>query len=415
MPKEGTKSLKSVVKSVKMEGDAVSPHIYYRKIVYDALRTLWGRAPWIASGLVGALAFASVALVLVGPHYTARAMIQFKFVREEPAKTATVATTATVDAMAILNDAAPIIHSHAVADAVVTRLALDKDPRFAHGSLLWRIFSEVRSHLGYETTGPSSRDLAAEQLIRQIKVASDPRSYLVSISVTALDPEWAAKLANAVALEYLRGQLLQQVSESYAAAEREMSDLSSVYGVHHPAYESARAKLDVLRLQLAALRDQQFDEAAATRVAGQSFVAAQKVMVPSGPNIVFVLGLTAAAALGIGSWLALQPWSNPMWRTGWPNLPWQMIGWSNLGWPSVSQRIGWPNIPWRIEWPNLSWRIGLRNMPWRVEWRSKRRRSEPAPAGAFSEAIRPDVAAAREPEGAKGHIDCQVVERQSFD
>jgi|GEM_PF-1963706 len=301
--------LQEKIEGPKPETGAISPHIHYQRVVYDVLSTLWARASLIGAGLMTALALVSVVLVLIGPHYTSRAMIQFKFVREEPAKDSKIATTATVDATAVLNDAAPIIRSHAVAGAVVAKLGLDKDPTFAHGAVLWRFLSGIRSHLGYDTTGPSSRDLAEEQLIRQITVASDPRSYLVSISVTALDPERAAELANAVALEYLRGQLLQQLSESYAASEREISGLASIYGARHPAYRSEQTRLEGLRVQLEALRKEPFDEAVANRVAGQSFVAAQKVMVPSGPNILLILGLTAVTALGIGGWLALQPWA----------------------------------------------------------------------------------------------------------
>ena len=418
MLQEGTESLTSV------EGEAIAPRIYYQKLAFDTLKTLWAHAPWIAAGVVGALALASVALLLVGPRYTGRAMIQFKFVREEPEKTSKIATTATVDAMAVLNDAAPIIRSHAIAGAVVARLALDKDPAFVHGARLWRVFSGIRSHLGYETTGPKSRDLAEEQLIRQIKVTSDPRSYLVSIAVTASDPEWAAKLANAVALEYLRAQLLQQVNESYAAGEREMSEISSIYGVNHPTYQSEQAKLDVLRLQLKALREGSFDEAVANRVAGEAFVAAQKVMVPSGPNILLILGLTAAVALGVGGWLALQPlpnlpwrvrwpnvprrvgWPNVSWRVGWPNLPWG-FGRSNVswwaGWSNVSWRAGWPNLPWPAGWPNLPWRAGWSNLPWRIGWRGQ---SHPAAAGSVNEPLQRDGVVASEPTiGANDHID----------
>jgi hypothetical protein len=47
-------------------------------------------------------------------------------------------------------------------------------------------------------------------------------------------------------------------------------------------------------------------------VRGLSLLAAQKVMVPSGPNITLILGLTIAAALGVGIWLA--------WRLG-PRRP----------------------------------------------------------------------------------------------
>jgi hypothetical protein len=38
---------------------------------------------------------------------------------------------------------------------------------------------------------------------------------------------------------------------------------------------------------------------------GQSFIAAQEIMVPSGPNIAIVLGVSMAAALAVGIWLAL--------------------------------------------------------------------------------------------------------------
>jgi uncharacterized protein involved in exopolysaccharide biosynthesis len=278
------------------------------KVVSDILSTLWARLPLIAAGVTAALALASVSLVLIGPRYTGKAMIQFNFVREEPATGTKILPTASVDAMAVLDSAAPIIRSPATANAVVTRLGLDKDPVFARGSLAWLVFSRIRSLFGFEGTVPSNHDLAAEQLMRRIAVSSDPRSYLVSISVTAADPESAARLANAVALEYLRGQLLQQVTDSYAAAEREMSEISSIYGVRHPTYQSRQTKLDGLRLRLRAMREEPFDEAVASRVTGQSLVAAQKVMIPSGPNILLVLGLTAVAALGVGAWLALQPW-----------------------------------------------------------------------------------------------------------
>jgi uncharacterized protein involved in exopolysaccharide biosynthesis len=278
------------------------------KFVYDKLGILWVRSPLIAAGLVAALALASIALVLIGPRYTGRAMIQFNFVREDATKDARIVPTASVDAIAVLNNAAPIIRSAVTASAVVTRLGLDKDPAFARGSLSWRAFSGIRSLLGFEAKVPSDHDLAEQQLMRLITVSSDPRSYLVSISVTAVDPEWAATLANAVTLEYLRAQLLQQVTESYAAAEREMSEISSTYGVRHPTYQSVQAKVENLRLRLRALREEPFDEAVAGRVIGQSFVAAQKVMIPSGPNILLVLGPTAVAELGVGIWLALRPW-----------------------------------------------------------------------------------------------------------
>jgi hypothetical protein len=40
-------------------------------------------------------------------------------------------------------------------------------------------------------------------------------------------------------------------------------------------------------------------------VIGQSLVAAEKVLVPTGPNIMLILRLSAGAALAAGIWLAL--------------------------------------------------------------------------------------------------------------
>lgn len=279
------------------------------------LSTLWSRAPLVVAGLIVALAIASVALVFIGPSYTGRAMIQFNFIREEPATGARSLSTATVDAMAVVDSAAPIIRSHAIANAVVTRLGLDKDPAFARESLLWWAFSSMRSLFGFEANVPSTHDFAERQLIRRIAVTSDPRSYLVSISVTGADPEAAARLANAVALEYLRGQLLLQASDSYAAAEGRMSALSSTYGILHPAYQSEQRKLDDLALRLRALREEPFDETVATGVPGQSFVAAHTIMIPSGPNVILVFALTAVAELSLGAWFALRARPNELQRT----------------------------------------------------------------------------------------------------
>jgi hypothetical protein len=144
---------------------------------------------------------------------------------------------------------------------------------------------------------PSNYDLAVNQLMRRVTVTNDPRSYLISVSITLSDPERAASLANAVALEYLRGQLLQQVTEAYAAAERELADLSSIYGALHPSYLNGQAKLERLQVRLNDLRDGMLSEDAVRHVVGQSFVAAEKVLVPTDPNIILILGLSAAAAL----------------------------------------------------------------------------------------------------------------------
>ena len=289
-----------------MENEATLPRAHYEEVARDTLGILWHQKPLIVGILLVALSVASIALVLIGPRYSAEAVIQLNFIREEPATGAKTQSIATVDAVALVDSAARAIRSRATANAVVARLGLDKDPDFARESTLWRVLSGVRAALGLGEATPTPRDLAANQLMRKVTVANEPRSYLISIAVTTRDPEQAAKFANVVALEYLRGQMLQQLADVQAAAERELTQLSSVYGVRHPSYVLARTRLDTLQNRLTALRDGSPDDDTVRLVIGQSFVAAEKTLVPSGPNIILILGLTAGAALGVGIWLALR-------------------------------------------------------------------------------------------------------------
>ncbi len=64
----------------------------------------------------------------------------------------------------------------------------------------------------------------------------------------------AATLSNAVAIEYLRGQLLRQLPDAQAAAERDLAQLASVYGARHPSYLLAGSKFESLQARLDELR-----------------------------------------------------------------------------------------------------------------------------------------------------------------
>jgi len=291
---------------LKIEKDETLPlRTHYEEAARDTLRAIWHRKLLIATILVAALMLASGALVLMGPRFTGEAMIQLSFSREEPSTGPKSQPIAALDAASIVDSAARIIRSRETASAVVTRLALDKDPIFARQSLAWRVLAKLRSAFRLGHVIPSDHDLAVSALMRRVTVTNDPRSYLISVAVTTSDPERAARLANTVALEYLRGRLLQQLTETSAAAERELAELSSVYGTRHPNYLSGRTRLERLQARVSALREGTLTEDVAKLVVGQSLLPAEKVMVPSGPNIVAILALSGAAALCAGIWLAL--------------------------------------------------------------------------------------------------------------
>ena len=285
--------------------DTILLRAYYERIAYDTLGVLWYRKWLIAASLVAGILLGSMALVLIGPRYTSEATIQLNFSREEADSGTKIQPLAFMDPVTLVDSAAEVIRSRTTASAVVARLGLDKDPGFARESKSLRLISSARTAFGLEGATPSLFDLAVKELMGKVTVTNRPRSYLISIAVTTGDPERAVLLANAVALEYLRGQMTQQLTEAQAVLERELAQLSSVYGARHPNYVLARKKLEDLKARVNALRDGSSAEDTVKLVMGQSFVAAEKVMVPSGPNITLILVLAVVFALGLGVGLAL--------------------------------------------------------------------------------------------------------------
>jgi capsular polysaccharide biosynthesis protein len=308
-------------KSMSLEKNEIgTPRIHYERVVYDTLRILWRHKSLVAAVLGIALAALSLALVLITPRYTGEAMIQLDFTRDETVAGAKVQSTAAVDAAAVVDSTARIIRSRGTASAVVSALGLDNDPAYARMSLPARALSSVSWLFGVRA--PTPRDLAVARLMSQTTVTNDPRSYLITVAVTAPDPKRAAQLANWVASEYLRGRLREQAIEAYAVAEREMAALSSVFGPRHPSYLNGLAKLGRLKAGLAAAREAVVAEEREAVVAqdmvrfaaGQSLLPAEPVMVPSGPNAMFLFALTIFAGLAIGTLLSLlaERWSVPL-------------------------------------------------------------------------------------------------------
>ena len=279
-----------------------------REPAYDPLRILWRRIWLIAALLIAALCLGLVVLVLMGPRYTADAMISLDFSRDQPVTGERSQPIATVDAAAVVDSVARIIRSRATANSVVTRLQLDKDPAYSSQSALGTMLSTARVMLGLEreTLVPSPRDLAVTELMRQIAVTNEARSYVISIAATSPDPDQAAKLANTVALEYLRSQMLQQLTDAQTTAARDLATVSAVYGVRHPSYLRARAKLEELNTRLVSLRNGLSVDELTKLGMRQSFIAADKVLVPSSPSVRLILGIALGGALAAGVGLALR-------------------------------------------------------------------------------------------------------------
>src|SRR5262249_26048311 len=150
-----------------------------------------------------------LALVLMGPRYTAEAIIELGFNRKGAAlDTKTQESTATLDASVLVDSAARLIRSRPIAGAAVTRLELDKDPRYTRNPLLLQAVDSARAVLGLPQAESTPHDRAVSALLRRISVTAQPRSYVITIAATAEQPERARALANAVASAYLQNRML---------------------------------------------------------------------------------------------------------------------------------------------------------------------------------------------------------------
>lgn len=307
----------------KKPPSAAARRIHPESILYDVLHLAWTHKLLVAVVLALALAAQSVALVLLPPRYTSEAMIQLDFIRDDNVAGQKIQATASVDAVAVVVSAARIIRSRAIASAVVSALGLDNDPAYTRLSPLARVLSYVRTLI--DLPAPTPHDIAVANLMKQVTVTNDPRSYLITVSVTAPDPVLAARLANWAASEYLRGRLQEQANEAYAVAEREMTALSSVLGPRHPNYVAAVAKLGRLKAELATVQESVVvgDRRAVLApemvrfAAGQTLLPAEPVLTPSGRNVMLLSAFTVLAALTLAMLLAwalengLLQWSVP--------------------------------------------------------------------------------------------------------
>ncbi|MGA2494112.1 MAG: Wzz/FepE/Etk N-terminal domain-containing protein [Roseiarcus sp.] len=294
------------LKAVPREIGALRVH--REQVARETLKALW-RGKWlVVASFCVAFAVAVAALLLVPPRYTATATIQFNFDRDQSGAEATKnQPVAILDPYALVGDAAHNIRSRAVAAAVVARLELDRDPHFVGLPVSWRALAAMRLalRLGAPQIAPFPRELAIAALMNRVTVTNEPRSYLISISFSANDPERAAIVANTVALEYLRAETAERVDRRLAAAEQEAATVSLVYGSQHPARQHSEEKLKRLRESLDALR-RGSDLADSSKFdGGSSLIPAQRDDVPSNPDVNLALGLASLVGLAIGVWMAL--------------------------------------------------------------------------------------------------------------
>ena len=273
---------------------------FYQATAFNTLRALWRRRLLIVSFLAAGLVVAVIAIAGIAKRYTAEAVIQLDFAAREGA--APAAPGATLDAAILVEGEARLIRSPTLARRVATRLKLEENPGYTSDGALARLIRYV-SPPPPGAPEVSKADIAASKLVRQVQVSNDPRSYLINIAIVSNSPEWSATLANAFATEYLQYRIMQQLRQAEARARAVLQAAGAFYGEKHPNLIQAKTQLEAVE---ARLREQ--EELSADVIApppGYSYLKAEPVWLPSGPNPVALLSMGVIGSLLAGVALAL--------------------------------------------------------------------------------------------------------------
>lgn len=305
--------------SIPFETEAIARaglRSHYEASIADTLLSLWRWRRILAALLFTGLFFGWISLISTPKQYASEAVFQIDFARGE---NRLGPPTATADSAALVEGEARILRSRQIARHVVVQLNLDKDPEFMSRSGIVSVIRRLLQPAGISNTvkGPGTPDVstavreaaverATSNLMRDVRISNDIRSYLITISVTANAPEKAASIANALAAEYVQNRLIQKLSEAEIDAASALHAAEKIYGEKHPNMIQARSNLAAVREQLQlAEHAEPGDTAIASPLPSQLVSAAQPVAIPVGPNAMVFLLLPALASLAMGICLVL--------------------------------------------------------------------------------------------------------------
>jgi exopolysaccharide transport family protein len=185
-------------------------------------RTLRKRLGLILSVTIGLTALVMVVVLQQTPLYTADALIlldrqKMQVTDMEAVMSGLPADSATVDSEV------EILQSRALAERVVDRLELMRDPEFnsalrAPSALRWldprvwmrdllALISAEPAPVNEEMRTRAERDAVIDSLLANLTVTRQRLTYVINISIVSENPEKAARIANAYADSYILDQL----------------------------------------------------------------------------------------------------------------------------------------------------------------------------------------------------------------
>jgi succinoglycan biosynthesis transport protein ExoP len=161
---------------------------------------------WAIAGLTITLLYSFTAV----PQYTAIANLILDAHKIQVFKDAPVVGDNTIDA-AQIESQVEIIRSDSIARSVVTKLKLQNDPEFVAEKPNF-VLRLLRAALGideeHQTKSEQDRERAAVQKLRnELGIRRAGVTYVLELTYRSIDPEKAAKIANAMAEAYIIDQL----------------------------------------------------------------------------------------------------------------------------------------------------------------------------------------------------------------
>nr|WP_245185500.1 exopolysaccharide transport family protein [Falsiroseomonas frigidaquae] len=219
--------------------------------------SVWRRRYLILFILLLSVTAAVAALQVLPRIYASEAVVQLELAHRTADRPATGAPTVVLDPAALVQNEARILRSRPLVRAVVDELGLAD--RFGGGGGLPALLQRLPppliepARLALDTILPGRteqdtaelrRERAMRQVLANLTVSTDNRSYLVSIGYKATDPELAARIANAVAEIYLR----REVEGRRDLAQRRVAWIDE-------QVEQASGRLAELETEIAAFRE----------------------------------------------------------------------------------------------------------------------------------------------------------------
>jgi uncharacterized protein involved in exopolysaccharide biosynthesis/Mrp family chromosome partitioning ATPase len=247
------------------------------------LRALW-RRKWLILLITLALTAAAVLAVSQMPsRYTAVVHVRVGVAMTQMAKIDPVVAGRSFDNQLAVMTEAYVLQSREVADRVVKRLALDRDPEFNRAlrtEKSWLSWLNISQYVprpsrkrGSEQTGEDAydgvdpaemqRQAIIDALLSKVEVVPLGRSHVLGLTVESENPVTAARVANALAEAHIEEQLISKAKSTERASqwlEEQIGRLRGELDVAERSVEEYRRDHGLYESRQATVSSQQLSE-----------------------------------------------------------------------------------------------------------------------------------------------------------